>query len=86
MRSIVLGFTVWILCLATSGVAGAQATAAPAKALLKVDKLPAEPLDVAVYEARATSFEKPLALVRGIGPAGAEIPAGTLLVALRSGR
>jgi hypothetical protein len=86
MRSIVLGFTVWSLCLATSGVAGAQAPAAPAKALLKVDKLPAEPLDVAVYEARATSFEKPLALVRGVGAAGAEIPAGTLLVALRSGR
>jgi hypothetical protein len=86
MRPVTLGLTFWILCLATAGPAWAQAPAAPPKATLRVDKLPLEPLDVAVFDAGAASFDQPLAFLRGVSPAGVEIPAGDLLVALRSGR
>src|SRR3954469_20782264 len=58
----------------------------PRKALLRIDKLPAEPLEVAVYDVKAVSFDKPLAAARKVGPAGVKIPAGELLVALDSGR
>jgi hypothetical protein len=58
----------------------------PRKALLQVDKRPAAPLDAAVYDKGAASFEKPLVSARGVGPAGFKIPAGDLLVALSSGR
>ncbi len=58
----------------------------PRKALLRIDKLPAEPLNVAVYDPGAASFDKPLAVARGVGPAGLKIPAGEFLVALSGGR
>ena len=58
----------------------------PRKALLQIDKLPAEPLDAAVYDVKAASFDKPLAAARKVGPGGVKIPAGELLVALSSGR
>ncbi|HET9211316.1 MAG TPA: carboxypeptidase-like regulatory domain-containing protein [Thermoanaerobaculia bacterium] len=58
----------------------------PRKALLLIGKRPAEPLDAAVYDVKAASFDKPLAAVRKVGPAGVKIPAGELLVALSAGR
>ena len=58
----------------------------PRKALLRIDKLPAEPLNVAVYDPGAASFDKPLAVARGVGQAGLKIPAGEFLVALSGGR
>ncbi len=58
----------------------------PRKALLQIDKLPPEPLDIAVYDVKAATFDKPLAAARKVGPAGVKIPAGELLVALNSGR
>jgi len=57
----------------------------PRKALLRIDKLPAEPLNVAVYDPGAASFDKPWIDAR-MGPAGLRIPAGELLVALSEGR
>ncbi|MFL6232350.1 MAG: hypothetical protein ACJ76N_04390 [Thermoanaerobaculia bacterium] len=79
MRSVTLGFALWILCLAA---AWAQAP----KALLRIDKAPLEPLDVAVFDAGAATFDQPLAFLKEASPAGVEIPAGDLLIALRSGR
>jgi len=83
MRSVSLGLTLWILCTATTGLAWAQA---PAKARVQINKLPAEPLDAAVFDAAATSFDRPLAFVHGVSAAGFEIPTGDLLVVLRTGR
>ncbi len=84
MRSvtITLGLMLWILYIA-AGPAWAQA---PAKALVQIDKLPAEPLDAAVFDAAATSFDKPLVFVHGVGPKGFAVPTGELLVVLRAGR
>lgn len=75
MRSATLGLTLWILC----------AAAGLAQARLQIDKLPAEPVDAYVYDAGAAAFDRPLAAVRGVSPSGIEIPAGDLLVVLRSG-
>jgi hypothetical protein len=87
MRSVVtLGLTLWMLCAFATGPARAQAPAAAAKATLRVDKLPLEPLDVAVFDPAAARFDQPLAFFRGVGAAGVQIPAGDLLIALRSGR
>jgi uncharacterized protein YegP (UPF0339 family) len=74
-----LALTLWILC---TTAAGAQAP----KATLRIDKPPLEPLDVAVFDAGAAKFDTPLAFIKEASPAGIEIPAGDLLVALRSGR
>lgn len=57
----------------------------PRKARLQIEKLPAEPLTVSVYDRRAPSFDKPLLKVAGVGPEGLRIPAGEVLVALSSG-
>jgi hypothetical protein len=87
MRSVItLGLTLWMLCAVATGPARAQAPAAGAKATLRVDKLPLEPLDVAVFDPAAARFDQPLAFFRGVGAAGVQIPAGDLLIALRSGR
>ncbi|MEA2599546.1 MAG: hypothetical protein QOF89_538 [Acidobacteriota bacterium] len=58
----------------------------PRKALLKIEKLPAEPLTVSLYDQEATSFDKPRVKVSGVGPEGVRIPAGELIVSLTSGR
>jgi hypothetical protein len=57
----------------------------PRKALLRIDKPPAESLSVAIYNPGAASFDKPRINAR-MGPAGLKIPAGEFLVALSSGR
>ncbi|MFL6263829.1 MAG: carboxypeptidase regulatory-like domain-containing protein [Thermoanaerobaculia bacterium] len=67
------------------GADGRLLVRVPRKALLQIDKPPAEPLDAAVYDVKAASFAKPLAKAR-VGPAGIKVPAGELLVALSSGR
>jgi Carboxypeptidase regulatory-like domain len=79
MRPVTLGLTLWILC-AASGLAQA-----PAKVVLHVDKIPAEPLDLAVFDPGASSFDRPLVFVHGVSPSGVEIPTGDLLVVLRAG-
>ncbi len=58
----------------------------PRKALLQIDKPPAGPLDAAVYDPKAASFDKPVAGFKGVGPAGVKIPAGDFLIALSAGR
>jgi hypothetical protein len=83
MRSVTLGLIFWILGFVATGPVWAQAAA---KARLQIDKLPAEPLDLAVFGAGASSFDRPLAFVHGVSAAGVEIPAGDLLVVLRAGR
>src|SRR3954467_1829900 len=83
MRSVFLGLTLWILGFAATGPAWAQAAA---KARLQIDKMPAGTLDLAVFDAGASSFDRPLVFVHGVSPAGGEIPAGDLLVVLRLGR
>ncbi len=83
MRSFTLGLTLWILGTTLTGLAWAQAQG---KARAQINKLPAEPLDAAVFDAAATSFDKPLAFVHGVSAAGFEIPTGDLLVVLRTGR
>jgi len=83
MRSVFLGLTLWILGFAATGPAWAQAAA---KARLQIDKVPAGTLDLAVFDAGASSFDRPLVFVHGVSPAGVEIPAGDLLVVLRLGR
>lgn len=82
MRSVTLGLALWIL-FATTGPAWAQAAA---KARLQIDKLPAGALDLAVFDAGASSFDQPLAFVHGVSAAGIEIPPGDLLVVLRLGQ
>lgn len=79
MRPVALGLMLWILC-AAGGLAQA-----PAKARLLIDKLPAEPLDLGVFDPGAASFDRPLVFVHGVSPSGVEVPAGDLLVVLRAG-
>jgi hypothetical protein len=83
MRSVILGLILGILGFATTGPAWAQAAA---KARLQIDKLPAGTLDLAVFDAAASSFDRPLVFVHGVSAAGVEIPPGDLLVALRLGQ
>src|SRR5947199_934950 len=83
MRSVILGLTLWLLCTIITGPAWAQAAA---KARLQIDKMPAGTLDLAVFDAGASSFDQPLVFVHGVSPAGVEIPPGDLLVVLRLGR
>ena len=80
MRSVILGLTLWLLCTIITGPAWAQAAA---KARLQIDKMPAGTLDLAVFDAGASSFDQPLVFVHGVSPAGVEIPPGDLLVVLR---
>ncbi|MFL6195402.1 MAG: carboxypeptidase regulatory-like domain-containing protein [Thermoanaerobaculia bacterium] len=56
------------------------------KALLRIDKPPAAPLAVSVYDPRAASFAKPQMLVRDVRPENLKIPAGNSLIALSAGR
>ena len=58
----------------------------PRKALLQIEKLPADLLTVSVYDQRAPSFDKPLFSAKSVGPDGIKIPAGDFLVSLSSGR
>lgn len=58
----------------------------PRKALLQIEKLPAEPLTISVYDKRASSFDKPLLSAKGVGPEGIKVPAGDFLVSFSSGR
>lgn len=58
----------------------------PRKALLQIEKLPADPLTVSVYDKRAPSFDKPLFSAKGVRPEGIKIPAGDFLVSFSSGR
>lgn len=83
MRSVILGLILGILGCAATGAAWAQAAA---KARLQIDKMPAGTLDLAVFDAAASAFDQPLVFVHGVSPAGVEIPAGDLIVALRLGR
>jgi hypothetical protein len=69
-----------------AGEDGGLTLRVPRKALLQIDKLPAEGLSVALYDKGAASFDKPLTGARGVGPAGVKIPAGEFLIALSSGR
>jgi hypothetical protein len=67
------------------GADGRLVLRVPRKALLQIDKPSAEPLDAAVYDVKAATFDKPLAKAR-VGAGGVKIPAGELLVALSAGR
>jgi carboxypeptidase family protein len=58
----------------------------PRKALLQIEKLPADPLTVSVYDKRAPSFDKALFSANAVGQNGIKIPAGDFLVSLSSGR
>lgn len=58
----------------------------PRKALLQIEKLPAEPLAVSIYDKQSPAFDKPLFSAKGVGQDGAKIPAGDFLVSLSSGR
>lgn len=57
----------------------------PRKVLLQIEKLPAEPLTVSVYDKRASSFDKPLFSAKGVRPEGIKIPAGDFLISFSSG-
>lgn len=55
----------------------------PRKALLQIEKPPAEPLTISIYDKRAPSFDKPLFSAQG---GQIKIPAGDFLISLSSGR
>src|SRR5215217_2133565 len=58
----------------------------PRKARLQIEKLPAEPLTVSVYDKGAPSFDKPLFSAQSVGEDGIKIPAGNFLISLSSAR
>lgn len=58
----------------------------PRKALLKIEKLPTEPLIVSLFDKRAASFDKPAFTAESVGVEGIKVPAGDFLVSLASGR
>lgn len=62
---------------------GAPVLRLPRKAFLKIDKLPPDPLTIAVFRARSPAFNKPV-LQQAVSPAGVEIPSGDLVVALEA--
>lgn len=67
--------------LRPAGNGGPQVLRVPRKALLQVEKLPSDPLTVSAFRQRAASFRNPI--FNGVvGPAGVEVPAGDLVLAL----
>lgn len=62
---------------------GGRTLQVPRKALLHIDKLPADPLTLSAFRPRADSFRNPV-FHGTVGPAGVEVPSGDLVLALEA--